>query len=43
VDLEKKKQKKKGYTIKLREILNPENFLIFNRNIVSQEKDNLVF
>jgi hypothetical protein len=28
--------------MKLREILNLENPLIFNRNIISQEKDNLI-
>jgi hypothetical protein len=41
-DLEKKKQKEKGYTTKPREILNLENPFIFNRNIISQEKNNLV-
>jgi hypothetical protein len=42
VDLEEKKQKEKGYITKLKEILNLENLLIFNKNIVSQEKNNLV-
>jgi hypothetical protein len=28
--------------MKLREILNLENLFIFNRNIISQEKNNLV-
>jgi hypothetical protein len=43
VDLEEKKQKEKEYITKLKEILNLENLFIFNRNIVSQEKNNLVF
>jgi hypothetical protein len=43
VDLEKKKQKKKRYITKLKEILNLENPFIFNRDIISQEKNNLVF
>jgi hypothetical protein len=33
-DLKKKKRKEKGYITKLREILNPENPLIFNRGIM---------
>jgi hypothetical protein len=41
-DLKKKKQKEKGYITKLRKILNPENLFIFNRGIISQEKNNLV-
>jgi hypothetical protein len=43
VDLEEKKQKEKGYIMKLKEILNLENLFIFNKSIVSQEKNNLVF
>jgi hypothetical protein len=38
----KKKQKEKGYIMKLKEILNLKNLLIFNKGIVSQKKNNLV-
>jgi hypothetical protein len=42
MDFEEKKRKEKGYIIKLKEILNLENLFIFNKNIISQEKNNLV-